>query len=407
MVDSRGGRDSKLVYVVPHLSATEAEHFAHVPALLAALGDRVNVAAVVERGNPPDRLPGVRLLLSVPEQGQFGKGQFGKGRIGRTLGTLRAIRRCARAGYRTYFLRYSKLFLILLIITRPVYRHRIMLWRSGLPDVLEPGRRKTIRQRLDDAINRATARGVHQLVTGPETMVDYMSRRWGVPRHRMRLLYNDVDPDRFAPLEPAARRAARERLGWACDEFVLLFVHRLCYRKGASLLAPLIDAVSDAGAADRPPRVRLVVAGDGPDRARLERQAADPERAGRMRLLGAVPNRDLPELYAAADCVVMPSFEEGFPRVLVEAMATATPVVTTDAGGVPEMITHQYNGLLVPCDDEDKLYEVLIELVQNSNMRKTLQRNDRQTIREKFSEDIMLDKLEAFFRQTIQQYKFS
>ncbi len=61
-----------------------------------------------------------------------------------------------------------------------------------------------------------------------------------------------------------------------------------------------------------------------------------------MQLLGPVPNRDLPRLYATADAVVMPSYEEGFPRVLLEAMASGTPVVTTDAGGSVDVVGTDY-----------------------------------------------------------------
>lgn len=121
----------------------------------------------------------------------------------------------------------------------------------------------------------------------------------------------------------------------------MLFVHRLSYRKGVRLLAPLLGAVRSA--VESPaggPRVRLVIAGDGPERPRLERESTSLALAGRMQLLGAVPNCDLPELYAAADCLVMPSYEEGFPRVLLEAMAT--PVVTTDAGGSADVVGADY-----------------------------------------------------------------
>ncbi|KUO20257.1 glycosyltransferase family 4 protein [Streptomyces dysideae] len=324
----------RLVYVVPHLSEDESEHFAHIPALLAALGERVDVAAAVERGSPPARLAGVRLLVRVP----------GRSRVGRVLGTALTIHRCARAGYRTYFLRYSTLFVIVLILTRPLYRHRVLLWRSGLPDVRAPEQRRTLWLKAHEFVNRVTARLVHCLVTGPETMVPIMAGLWGVPRHRMRLLYNDVDAERFAPLDTQARREARTTLGWADDEFVVLFVHRLSYRKGARLLAPLLKAVlrSTGDGAVCGARVRLVVAGDGPERPCLEREAAAPELKGRMHMLGAVPNRDLPELYAAADCVVMPSYEEGFPRVLLEAMASGTPVVTTDAGGSADVVGADY-----------------------------------------------------------------
>ena len=339
------GSRPRLVYVVPHLSEDESEHFAHIPALLAALGQRVDVAAAVERGSPPAQLAGVRLLMRVP----------GRNRIGRMLGTVLTVHRLSRAGYRTYFLRYSTLFVIVLILTYPVYRHRILLWRSGLANLREPGQRTTVRERVQRAVNQLTARSVHCLVTGPETMVPLMAGLWGVPRHRMRLLYNDVDAERFVPLPSEERNEVRARFGWAEDEFVLLFVHRLSFRRGTRLLTPLLKAVGYA--AEGPgsgARVRLVIAGDGPDRPLLTREAADPELGGRMVLLGAVPNRELPELYAAADCVLMPSYEEGFPRVLLEAMACGTPVVTTDAGGSADVVGADYP-LVAPVGDLDAL----------------------------------------------------
>lgn len=354
---AESGSRPRLVYVVPHLSEDESEHFAHIPALLAALGTRVDVAAAVERGDPPARLAGVRLLMRVP----------GRSRIGRMLGTALTVHRLSRVGYRTYFLRYSTLFVIVLILTCPLYRHRILLWRSGLPDVREPEQPRTLRLRTHECINMITARLVHCLVTGPETMVPLMAGLWGVPGHRMRLLYNDVDAGRFAPLDGKARDGARTQLGWGDDEFVVLFVHRLSYRKGVRLLAPVLDAVASAAhLRDLGLRVRLVVAGDGPERPRLEREAADPARIGRMQLLGAVPNRDLPRLYAAADAVVMPSHEEGFPRVLLEAMASGTPVVTTDAGGSADVVGADYP-YVAPVGDVDALAGHLGALLATSH----------------------------------------
>ncbi|MGH3388475.1 MAG: glycosyltransferase family 4 protein [Actinomadura sp.] len=321
------GKPSNLVYVIPHFASDESDHFAHIPALLAELGERVDLAAVVERGTAPARLGGVRLLLQVP----------GRTKAGRFVGTLRTVVSCSAAGYDTYFLRYSRLFLVGLIVTYPLFRHRVLLWRSGISNVIEPERRGSLRPRLDDAVNRLLLRFVHRLVTGPESMVDYMARQWDVPRAKICLLYNDIDADRFTPLPPAERARTRARLGWRDEEFVILFVHRLAYRKGVRLLGPILRALLHE---DVP--VRLVVAGDGPDRGRVEQAAADPRCQGRMDVLGAVPNRELPELYGAADCFLTPSHEEGFPRVLLEAMATALPVVTTDAGGSRDVIGTDY-----------------------------------------------------------------
>jgi glycosyltransferase involved in cell wall biosynthesis len=181
-------------------------------------------------------------------------------------------------------------------------------------------------------------------------MVEYASRQWRMPRSKICLLYNDVDTDRFAPLPPPERQRARARAGWRDDEFVILFVHRLSYRKGARRLAPIFHTVLSAMTTP----VRLVVIGDGPDRDRVERAAADPRFAGRMQILGAVPNRELPEMYAAADCLLMPSLEEGFPRVLLEAMAAGLPLVTTDAGGSADVVGPDYP-YVAPVGDLDLL----------------------------------------------------
>lgn len=316
---------AKVVYVVPHLSSEESEHFAHIPAFLEALGKRVDLIALVERGTPPERLPGVHMIVSA----------VGRNRLSRLFGSIRAVRSCARAGYRTYFLRYSRFFLIMLIVTYPFFGHRIFLWRSGTADLIEHGRRRTVRQRLNDGLNQLLSRCVHTFVTGPETMVPVMRARWHVPGKKMRLLYNDIDSNRFVPLPSEERAEVRRLHGWGDDEFVVLFVHRLSFRRGTRLLAPLLDHV---GADLRRP-VRLVVVGDGPDRSLLTHQSTG--RPG-LQILGAVPNRDLPPLYGAADCFLMPSYEEGFPRVLLEAMSSALPIVTTGAGGSADVVGPDY-----------------------------------------------------------------
>lgn len=315
----------KIVYVIPHFSENATEHFAHLPAFLKALGERVDLVALVERGTSPGTLPGVHKVVSV----------MGRNRPARLLNCVRVIRACQRAGYRTYFLRYSRLLLIVLVLTYPLFRPRIFLWRSGTADLIEPGRRKTVRQRLDDGLNYVLARCVHAFVTGPETMVPVMRERWGVPHGRMRLLYNDIDSGRFAPLDPVRRSEARRRHGWDDGDFVILFVHRLSFRRGTRLLTPLLDSVDAA----LPCRVRLVVAGDGPDRRRLDLLASERPN---MHVLGGVPNADLPSLYGAADCFLMPSYEEGFPRVLLEAMSSALPIVTTRAGGSVDVVGRDY-----------------------------------------------------------------
>jgi glycosyltransferase involved in cell wall biosynthesis len=129
------------------------------------------------------------------------------------------------------------------------------------------------------------------------------------------------------------REAARAALGVAVDEKVALFLGRLVREKGADLaIAALPDGAT------------LLIAGDGPERAALARQA----RGRRVRLLGEVRGAAKRALLAAADVLVLPSRSDGAPTVIREAHAAGLPVVATRVGGIPELIRDGHDGLL--CD---------------------------------------------------------
>jgi len=155
----------------------------------------------------------------------------------------------------------------------------------------------------------------------------------GVPGERVRVLRNGVDLELF---HPGDRTAARQRLG--LDGPTLLSVGQLIERKGHHLV---IDALREL------PEARLLIAGDGPERAALERRARALGVADRVRFLGGVPHGQLAEVYRAADVLVLASSREGWANVLLEAMACGTPVVATDIWGTPEVVADPAAGRLV------------------------------------------------------------
>lgn len=322
-----------LVYVIPELAIDSTQHFAHSRNLLAQLGDSVDLVVVVESGPAPESLPGVRHVLAV------GSGS----RFGRPWRVLRAVLQVRRLGGSTYFLRYSRTFTLVLLITRPLLRHRILYWRSGMADLRDVEATASvvtrIRRRADEMLNRRMLSSVDTVVTGPETMLSWTASRWGLDPSRLALLYNDVDTDRFRPLDPQERAVVRERLGWASGTVVLLFVHHLSFRRGTRLIADVVRQLNGKLG----PKIELVVVGDGPDRALLEREARELGQARvRLSVVGPVPNVELSSWFGAADVFFMPSYEEGFPRVILEAMASGTPVVTTAAGGTADLVGHNY-----------------------------------------------------------------
>ncbi len=168
----------------------------------------------------------------------------------------------------------------------------------------------------------------------------------GVPAGKVRVLRNGVDLVRFRP--PEDRGALRRRLG--LEGPVLLSVGHLIERKGHDLV---IRALSEL-----PAEICLMIAGDGPERPRLEVLIRERGLEGRVRLLGALPHETLRDWYGAADCLVLASSREGWANVLLEAMACGTPVVATRVWGTPEVVAAPEAGRLCERDPQSIAREV-------------------------------------------------
>jgi glycosyltransferase involved in cell wall biosynthesis len=185
----------------------------------------------------------------------------------------------------------------------------------------------------------------------------------------------------------ASRQALRSQYGWRDDEFVVLTVHWLAFRRGSRLLVPAFEKFVAGGVAG----ARFVIAGAGPDLERVRREAADSSLASSIEVLGAIPNRELPDLYRAADCFLMPSYEEGFPRVLLEAMATELPLVTTTAGGSADVVGSDYP-YIVPTGDVDVIAHALADVhALGGDARVDIGRALRLRVEQHFSTDRVAD----------------
>lgn len=158
--------------------------------------------------------------------------------------------------------------------------------------------------------------------------------RIGTPGNKITVLRNGVNLTDFQP--PANRHALRQRLGIKAP--LILTVGRLVPLKGHDVIIRALRAL---------PEVQLMLAGDGPQRDALARLAQKEGVAGRVTFLGNVPHAQLVAYYGAADVLLLASEHEGWPNVLLEAMACGTPVVATRVGGTPEIVTTREAGLLI------------------------------------------------------------
>lgn len=183
-------------------------------------------------------------------------------------------------------------------------------------------------------------------------------RELGGEHAKLHTLRNGVDLTRFVP-EP--RESARQRLGLPLGGRLLLSVGHLIERKGHFVAIGALPLL--------PADVRLVIAGDGPDRAALQRQAEQLGVADRLIWAGVVPQPELKWWYSAADALTLCSSREGWANVLLESMACGTPVLATNIWGTPEVVSTPDAGLLLRERSSPALAEAWVALMQQAPPR--------------------------------------
>lgn len=181
-------------------------------------------------------------------------------------------------------------------------------------------------------IERPLYQSAPRLITLSRCFAEILTDHYGVDPSRIRVVPGGFDPRPF--LAAPDRASARIRLGLPLDRPILVCVRRLASRMG---LENLLEAV--ARLRNDHPDLLLLVAGKGPLRAVLEKRIDELSISGNVRLLGFVPDEDLPVLYSAANLSVVPTVAlEGFGLVVAESLATGTPVVASNVGALPELL---------------------------------------------------------------------
>lgn len=181
----------------------------------------------------------------------------------------------------------------------------------------------------------------------------------GVPRRNVVVQHNGVEGDRFALRD---RRAARDALGVDHDRPMVLYVGNVKVSKGCEVL---VEAMSPLVRGHGKGDVELVVVGSGDADALLQQRVAELGLEKNVRLAGRRLHTEVPLWMSACDVFSLPSFNEGCPNVVLEALASGKPVVATNVGGIPELITKD-NGLLVPPGDAPALARALNEALDRA-----------------------------------------
>lgn len=182
---------------------------------------------------------------------------------------------------------------------------------------------------------------------------------------RLHVVRCGIDLDRFG-FTPSLRLPTRP---------TILVVGRLSAEKGHGVLLEALGLLRQAGV-----DATVELAGDGELRRDLEAQAARLGVSDRVRFLGGLHPSEIPERLRRADVLCLPSFSEGLPVSIMEAMAVGTPVVTTYVGGIPELAVHGETALVVPAGNAGRLADALGRILRDEELRRRLVHQARRRV---------------------------
>jgi len=230
------------------------------------------------------------------------------------------------------------------------------------------------------ACERRAATYTDRLVTNADVIAEeYLDRGIG-SRDQYATVYSGVELDAFREATPATDLPG--------DRPRVVMIGRLADGKG-------FDVLLDAAESIRGDDVSVCLIGDGPLSDSLSDEICERGLTDDVFLTGF--RDDIPRVLAASDILVLPSFREGTPRVITEAMASGLPVVATDIAGIPEQVVDGKSGYLIPTGDPDALADRLDELLSNPELRESM--GDRGFKRaEQFGVESMLKELDELYQ---------
>jgi N-acetyl-alpha-D-glucosaminyl L-malate synthase BshA len=152
---------------------------------------------------------------------------------------------------------------------------------------------------------------------------------------------------------------------------------------------------------DHHPRTRLIIAGDGPTRIEVERKIEELDLCNNVHLLGVKSN--IQQIMCSADIFLLNSKLEGMPLVLLEAMSCKLPVITTPAGGIPELVRPGKDGVVTKGFGQEEYAQAVIDLLERDQYRKRIAEGGRKRVEESFSAEKIVSKYEKVFEQVLQK----
>lgn len=212
----------------------------------------------------------------------------------------------------------------------------------------------------------------------------------GISPTKVHIVNNGISLDSFSSLH--RNKNIRKELGISDTSTVIGTVGRLSAEKGHRVLLRIAKKILET----HPESVFLII-GDGPLKSMLENEFSSPS------IIFTGLRKDLVELYSQMDIFVLPSLKEGLPMVILEAMASKTPIIATSVGAIPTVLKDKETGLLVQPGNEEELSEALLSLMKKPDEMKSMAEKAYLKVRDYYSSEKMADGYKALYARIEKQ----
>jgi glycosyltransferase involved in cell wall biosynthesis len=380
----------KVCYILPQCHIDSAENFYHIINFLENLGKQVELFVIIEHGDSKLKIKNTQLTFILNE------GINTKSHFSRALILIQIYFHLYKKGVKIFYSRASLTGVLPMIIANRILnfnRAKVIFWSCGI-DVIKLSffpNKKNIKRLLSKVIARFVFIGINYLATGPEKMAKYYHKNFNISKDKIITLYNDISLTRFFPLSSEERFILKNEV-INLNKIILLFVHTFNRSRGADLL-PLIALELKKNNINA---IIIAIGRPGDYSSELEFEIKKSQLEDYLINLGQIPNRKIQKYYQISDLFLMPSKGEGFPRVMLEAMACGSAPLAYDVGGVSEIMTsYMHKELLIPLNEIEKFVTQSIKLTQNTELLNKLKNNSYEKVKNYSTENIVEMYVEA------------
>jgi glycosyltransferase involved in cell wall biosynthesis len=268
---------------------------------------------------------------------------------------------------------------------------RIAGYLTGVPVIISSVRVMGGELKWQHFIDRVTAFMADHFVAVSNGVKEHIVRKVHVSERKVSTIYNGIVVANSAAFDVSA---LMNDIGLKADERILITAGRLHRQNGYDLLLQALSVVQKSFSG-----VKLLILGEGEEEKSLKKLAHSLELNEKVLFLGL--RSDVDRLLQCSELFVLSSRWEGFPNVLLEAMAAGKPVVATAVGGVRELVVDEVTGIFVPPRDATALADAIMLLLSDKKRALAMGAAGRERVLQRFSMDAMLSKTEALYHELL------